>query len=322
VKNPDSYIERLIEVSRAYYLENQTQAEIARGLGISRSLVSRYLTAAREMGIVQIRIAAPQETSLLGEQIKHYFSHLKEVVVVPSFSYDPDAVRAMIGRFAANYLMEVLGSGEQLALGCGRTLRAMVDALQKRQIPNVTVVQAMGNIGHEAHDIDYNEIARRAAEAFGGKTHYLSAPAILGIGSGSELVEANPSLKHSLLLAKNANLYVVGLGSLESDQLYVRTGLIREKELDDLKTHAVGDICGRFFDVDGQEQPSAFADRIVGIELDDLRRANMSIGVAGGRDKALPLLGALRGQFINVLISDEQTLEHLLGIVEGRGIGN
>ncbi len=315
VNEADPYITRLIEVARAYYLDNRTQAEIARSLGISRSLVSRHLTAARKMGIVEIRIIAPEEsTSIIGQALQQRFPHLKDVVVAPTFSDDPESLRAMISRFAANYLMGILEPGHKLSLGCGRTLRAMVEALQNKTLPDILVVQAMGNIGHEAHRIDYNEIARHAADSLGGQVVYVSAPAILGEGSGkaTDLIAANPTLSYALALARQADVYVVGVGSMESDQLYVRSGLIKQSELDDLRARAVGDICGRFFDIEGGEQASAFTSRIVGIELDDLRGAAYAIGVAGGADKVAPLLGALRGGFINVLVSDERTIQKML----------
>jgi deoxyribonucleoside regulator len=313
----DTRLARLVEVAHAYYLEHQTQAEIARSLGISRSQVSRYLTSARELGIVQVRITIPaEETSTIRDSLLRRYPHLRAVIVAPAFSGNSEAVRAMIGRFAARYVVETVQPGHHIALGCGRTLRAMVDTMSERYVPNVTVVQAMGNVGHEAHNIDYNEIARKAGQAIGAKVYYLSAPAILGQRSGraAALVGTNPTLEYTLSLARRADVYVVGLGSLESDQLYARVGLIQQEELNDLKGRAVGDICGRFFDLDGQEQASAFNDRIVGIELDDLRQSQIAVGVAGGPDKAAPLLGALRGKLINVLVSDEQTFHSLLAL--------
>jgi DNA-binding transcriptional regulator LsrR (DeoR family) len=225
----------------------------------------------------------------------------------------------MIGRFAANFLAEIVHTGQRMTLGCGRTLRAMVDALPKPAASGIAVVQAMGNLGHEAHKIDYNEIARRAAEVLGGQAYYVSAPAILGIKSGSaeDFVAANASLYYSLGLAKKSDIYVVGLGSMEIDHTYVRVGLIQEDEWDELKAlGAVGDICGRFFDARGRELHSPFHDRIVGIVLDDLRHAVWSIVVAGGEDKVAPLLGAIRGGFVNVVVSDEATIDRLLEMDE------
>ena len=43
-------IEKLVKIASMYYEENKNQNEIARSLGISRPLVSRYLTEAREFG--------------------------------------------------------------------------------------------------------------------------------------------------------------------------------------------------------------------------------------------------------------------------------
>src|SRR5512144_2355352 len=124
MNSTDPYIARLTEVARAYYLENQTQAEIARALGISRSMVSRYLLAARGLGIVQIKIVTSSPSSQqLAEVLRQRYSHLQEVIVAPTFSLEADAQRTMIGRFAANYLSDVLRSGQTVTLGCGRTLR-------------------------------------------------------------------------------------------------------------------------------------------------------------------------------------------------------
>jgi DNA-binding transcriptional regulator LsrR (DeoR family) len=294
---------------------NQTQADIARRLGISRSMVSRELTLAREMGIIDIRIKYPRDTHTAhGQRLMRLFPHLLDAVIAPTFSEEPDAVRAMIGRAAANYLIGHLKPGQRLALGCGRTLRAVVDALPRQPIAGIEIVQAMGNIGHEAHGIDYNEIARQAADALSGRVYYVSAPAILGkrAGQASDFIEANPVLSHALSLAQQADVVAVGLGSLESDQLYAQAGLIDSDELDTLRGRAVGDICGRFFDLNGGEVIAPFAGRTIGITLQDLRSAPISIGIAGGADKVEPLLGALRGERINVLITDELTVRRMI----------
>jgi deoxyribonucleoside regulator len=321
VNTSDDHLARLIEVARAYYLDHQTQAEIARSIGISRSMVSRDLAMARDMGVVEIRIHDPRVArNIIAQRLLDVFPHLLDVVIAPVFSDSPDAIRTMIGRVAANFLSSHLQPGQRLVLGCGRTLRALVDALPKQPIQGLEIVQAMGNIGHDAHGIDYNEIARQAAEALGGRVFYVSAPAILGnrAGSAPDFIDANPVLKHALALTKQADVMVVGLGSLESDQLYAQAGLIEPEEFAALHGHAVGDICGRFFDQSGVEVIAPFADRTIGIELHDLRQTRLSIGVAGGTDKIGPLLGALRGEYINVLISDELTINGLIDVIEDK----
>jgi deoxyribonucleoside regulator len=312
--------DRLVQVARAYYLDDQTQEQIALTLGVSRSLVSRLLRMARERGIVRVEVVDPTVASAeLSAEVRERFPHLKHVVIAPTMSSSPEAVRAMVGRYGAQFLHDALEPNQHLSIGCGRTLRALVTAMNPRQT-HTRVVQAMGNIGHEAQSVDYNEIAWQAAEALGGRAYYLSAPAILGSTSAraAAFIAGNPSLKMTLDLARNAQLFVVGIGSIESEQLYVRSGLIAQEELDTLHG-AVGDICGRFFDIDGHELPAPFSDRMVGITLRDLQHAPLSVGVAAGDEKVSAILGALRGRFINVLVSDELTIRQVIELAEVAG---
>jgi len=248
--------------------------------------------------------------------LRKRYPHLKHVLIIPSFEHTPEIIRTNIGRYAANFLIETLQPGQQITLGCGRTLEAMVKALPVRKISGISVIQAMGNLSHEAHKIDYNEIARVAAEKLGGKVHYLSAPAILGIGSGSaeEFLRTNPMLSAALSIANKADIFLFGIGSIESDLVYTRFGLIQEHELQELKGKVVGDICGRFYDIHGREIESAFEQRLIGIDLSSIHSAKYAIALAGGVDKAAPLLGAIRGRWINGLISDEQTVNSILAL--------
>ena len=206
--------QKLVEVAKAYFLEDRTQAEIAKQLGISRSQVSRYLTEAREDGIIQIRIIDNENHSTRTATIlKERYSHLKHVIIIHSFEHTPEIIRSNIGRYAANFLVETIQPGLRITLGCGRTMEAMVKALPERKIADISVIQAMGNLGHEAHKIDYNEIARVATEKLGGKVHYLSAPAILGAGSGSaeEFLRTNPMLAGALSIANKADMFLFGI---------------------------------------------------------------------------------------------------------------
>jgi DNA-binding transcriptional regulator LsrR (DeoR family) len=75
---------------------------------------------------------------------------------------------------------------------------------------------------------------------------------------------------------------------------------------------AVGDICVRFFDINGNPLEELLG--ATGIELAQLRRVQRVIGVAGGVDKAEAILGAVRGQYIQVLITDDLTAKKILSI--------
>lgn len=52
-------LRRLAHVATRYYLEDWKQSDIAKELGVSRPLVSRMLSEARELGVVEITVHAP-----------------------------------------------------------------------------------------------------------------------------------------------------------------------------------------------------------------------------------------------------------------------
>jgi DNA-binding transcriptional regulator LsrR (DeoR family) len=74
----------------------------------------------------------------------------------------------------------------------------------------------------------------------------------------------------------------------------------------------VGDVCLRFFDASGRPLVTELDARVIGMELRQLRGVSRCVGVAGGFRKFAAILGALRGRWINVLITDRRTAERLL----------
>src|SRR5262249_10241863 len=85
-------------------------------------------------------------------------------------------------------------------------------------------------------------------------------------------------------------------------------------ELEELhELGAVGDICLRFYDADGVPVASELDERVIGLDLERLRRPKRAVALAGGPRKYAAILGALPGRFVNVLITDRFTAERLAG---------
>ena len=308
----------LADVARAYYERQLTQEEVAVQFGVSRSQVSRYLQEAHARDIVQIRIVpAGSHDSESEAALLEAFPHLTEVIVARVFGDGPDTVRWTVARAAARFLDRTVGSGMTVCFGAGRTLANTVELLSPDRVHNVAIAQAMGNAGHEGLAIDYNAIASVAATAFGGRAYQINAPAILGPGmNAADLETSNPQIRESLRVARSADLYVLGVGSIVGDVIYVQTGLLTFDDLASLRSAgAVGDICGNFFDARGRACPGPFQDRLVGIRLQDLRRARTVVACAAGLEKVPALAGALAGRLVNVLITDEQTARGMLELL-------
>lgn len=80
---------------------------------------------------------------------------------------------------------------------------------------------------------------------------------------------------------------------------------------------AVGDICGRFFDLNGR--PVMIGAGVIGMDLRQLVAIPEVIAIAGGLEKTRALLGAVRGGFVKTLITDTVTARAVLALnSEGR----
>ncbi len=69
-----------------------------------------------------------------------------------------------------------------------------------------------------------------------------------------------------------------------------------------------------FFEINGRPVPSPIENRLIGLGLDELERIPSVICVAGGSPKVASILGALRGGYVSVLITDNETAR---AVIEG-----
>ena len=68
-----------------------------------------------------------------------------------------------------------------------------------------------------------------------------------------------------------------------------------------------------FFDEDGNtEKFQAFNERVAGMSQDMIKRVRSRIGIGGGEDRAKAIKGAIKGGFINILITNNACAEQLL----------
>jgi len=73
-------------------------------------------------------------------------------------------------------------------------------------------------------------------------------------------------------------------------------------------------VFGQFFNVKGKEINCDLHRRTVALSLKDLKKTKSVIGIAGGKGKVKAISGALRGGYINILITDEETAEEAINL--------
>lgn len=299
-------------VARLYYQSDQTQEQIGELLGLSRMKVNRLLRLALRTGVVQIRIFGPEEVhSDLQRELESRF-RLKDVVVVS----DPPPEQSLVGvlaEAAAAWLAERLTPGLIIGLGLGRTVARIPDTFSvPRPVPcRFVTLEGVGtspNAGFAAYDV-----TSRLADAAGGTAEIISAPTYVSSRVVRDGLLAEPAVRASLEIARDAGLMIQSVGSMTTDAPLFRHGTLSSDELAELaRAGAVGDALGHFFDAEGRHIPWRTDELHVGLTLDDLKACPTSALVAGGEQKVPAILAALRGGFLNVLITDAATARAVL----------
>jgi len=305
----------ITKVARLYYEERLTQAEIAGKLGISQVAVSRLLKKAEEHGIVRTTVITPPGAFAESEGLLEEKFGLMQVVIAEASRDTEEAVIKAIGSAAAQLLESTLKTGEVIGISSwSASLLSMVDQMHPiRKIQNSTVVQMLGGIGSPSAEEHANHLATRLARLVHGDAHFLSAPGIVGSTAAARILMRDPYVSETFALFEKITLALVGVGSVQPSALVASSGnTFSEEELETMqKNGAVGDICLHFYDANGKEVKEPLGNRVIGIDLERLRRVRTTVGIAGGKRKFASILGALRGKWINTLVTDQYTAERL-----------
>ena len=304
----------MAKVARMYYVQELNQQAITEKLQLHQSTISRMLKKARTLNLVRFSVATPPGTFAdLEDQLTSRFD-LKDAVVVDCPAEGEAMVRDL-GAALAYFLESTLKPGKVIGISSwSRSLFAMVDALHPGQYcaggKVVQILGGVGNVGSEFHAI---QLAQRLAGSIGAKAVLLQSPAVVGSPEAQRVLSRDQAVQEASALFDKLDLALVGIGSMEPSRMLAVSGNIfsREERAELQRLRAVGDICFRFFDVDGQPVKSPLMKRVIGIDLVKLRACQRVVGVAGGTQKMQAILGALRGGLIDVLITDQRTAQTL-----------
>ena len=305
----------MARVARLYHERELSQSEIAGRLELSQPTVSRLLKRAEAEGIVRVVVTHPSGTHPeLEERLQERYG-LREAMVVETATGE-DALLRDLGAAAGYYLETTLKRGDVVGLSSwSATLLAMVDSM--RSLPRPTgsiVVQILGGVGSPEAEVHAAHLTQRLAKLVGGEARLLPAPGVVGSPGARTVLFEDPFVREAMAQLERVTVALVGIGALEPSRLLAASGnVFAPRELEMLhRKGAVGDVCLRFFDTAGEPIRGDLDERVIGMSLDQLRKVKRTIGIAGARRKYEAILGALRGQWVNVLITDRSTAEKLV----------
>lgn len=301
-------------VLNLYYVDEMTQAEVGRRLGLSTAKVNRLLQQARQQGMVEITIRTPlQHLYDLENRLKAIFD-LQEAVVIPRIAEDVNAYVHTLGRAGATYLIDRLRDGDIIAVGGGTGVHSVVQAIESSRTYDVKVAPVLGGVQGRA-TTDVNNLVAQLAERLGGKAYRLHAPAFVDTSEHREMLLSVGPIKEILDITRQANIALLGVGTVEPEKSrFVEFTALSAEDMRRVAETCggVGEIGAYVYDIEGKPCAEEYAKRVIGLSLQELKRIPIVIGVAATAAKALPLYGALRGGYLHTLITDEAAAQGVL----------
>ena len=313
----------IIKVVEMHYKQGMSQQEIGKKLNVSRTTISRTLAQAKREGYVQIKINYPEGSAInLEEQLEKKF-RLKEAVIASA--QDDKERKEEIAFYASDYLLRTLKNHMTVALTRGVTLQTMVEYLGKdvrlkflkTDDVNVVPLMAATNISisaEKSYRMAYsNYLIEEVARIINGNSYQMLASQYVTSPEAKEVFLKEESIKEVFDLAKKADIAVAGIGTLDHNSALINAELIPMEEFERLqKKGGTGEILSHVVDKDGNLIEDEFEQHLISLDLEDLKKIPIRVGVAYGMDKKDAILGVLRGGYINVLITDEDVAKYLI----------
>ena len=287
-----------------YYMEDNTQAQIAEVMGVSRAKVIRLLEEARAQGIVQFSFRKNDSQRVSAEQLLIDRFGLKDAFVVPT-PLDSSAINQSIAQGAAHYVSDHLREDGYLNIGYGDTVSRMLGFLAKNREESLNVVSLTGGVSYYLPSV--------GTTAYSMHLFLTPSPLVVSSRQVRDALLDEKSLQDVSTMTEYADMSVVGIGAAVEGATVLRNGILNEGELTVLKMQgAVGDVLNHFMDKDGNLIQTEIEDRVISTDLDKLRQLKNVVGVAGGKDKVSAIKAVLNRGYLNVLITDSDTAAELL----------
>lgn len=314
----------MVQCLELHYRQGRSQKDIARMLGVSAATVSRLLERAFDEGLVRVEFDLPRTQELEAALIQRF--GLRDAVVVAAGGRGD--VREELGVAAAGYFEKTVAHGMRVGVSCGFTLYHTVHALRERRLRDLALYPLSGESTLKLVDISPNTLVGMMAAKYRPHVTAYALPvqhliSLRQIERERRRLLRDPEVRKIYEAARSVDIALVGVGQIAeqtpgfcslAESYGVSVKRLREFGV-------VGEINYQPVDVEGRivDQPElrALMHRVLSVEggrLQELSRREdrWVVAVAGGRSKAEAVRGALRGRFMNVLVTDEDVAQAVL----------
>ena len=241
---------------------------------------------------------------------------LKDVYVADSGKNDSKVSRAEmlrhLGRVSAIALTDITEPGDTIGVAWGETIFSLSEQMPQVRKPDVTVCQMIGSMNSEIVPAS-EQCAIQIANMMSAKCFTLHAP---GVGSSPEiaaLLRTEPTIEQQLMRLRSLDVTVASIGHVGDQTHLVKANMTTVEELHVARdAGAVGVICCRYIDANGEPVRVPPDDRLIATDCDDLRQARKKLLVVGGVRRKDAVLAAIKGDYVTHLCIDQSLATALL----------
>ena len=304
-----------ISVIKQYYELGISQEEIAAKEYISKSTVSRIINKAVKNGYVQFKLCYPIVSSTeLKKQLMEQFE-LENAVVTPVYVDDARLILIDVCKAAVQDIKTFVEDGDIIGVSWGRTLGQLADCLDDYQNDkkDIVTVQTNGFVAGDVQSIQSSATISKFQRAFAAEGYLLPVPIFLDSKETATALMNDSKIKPMMDLCRRASLAILSVGAFSSRSVVLERGVLSPEDYERLaQCGTVGDLCSRYFDINGKIANEDMDQRTLGLSLDDLRKIRRRMALAVGPKKAKATIGALRTGAITHLYTDENTAQEII----------
>ncbi|NLS10890.1 Cro/Cl family transcriptional regulator [Nesterenkonia sp. MY13] len=293
----ETEIALMVELASEHFLQGCSKVEIAQRHGISRFQVARLLDAARDEGIVQIRVVNPLDSGQDHAELAEALG-ISTVSVVAQRS--DESLRSALARRAAGLLQQRLQDGARLGVAWSRTLMHLPEHL--RSLPEVDIVQLVGPLSAPGTSTAASTgLIHTLGSLAGGQVWPLPTPLVVDNDEVASSLRGMTEVGAALEAADELDVALVSIGGWGEGASTLWGRFSPEEQASAEEAGVQAECSGILITGDGQVARSGMEDRVIGVRPDQLRRTRV-IALAPAQGHPEAVLAAARAGFVDDLI--------------------
>ncbi len=306
-------IKLVIKTCQMYYEEGMSERQIAENLGFSRSQVSKILLAARDQKIVNVTITNPffDESNLEKEIIDAY--KIDNALLLNTSDTDYRSILNSFSSVITSHVGTKIKNDSVIGVTSGFTVNAFAENVGYIRKKNIKIIPLVGGGFSSGPSWQANINAHLLANKWNCEYMQFNMPGFVSYSEIKGLLLDEPEIKNLLMEMDRTDSAFFGIGDFTDGSTFIKANYLRDDDIKELKEKGVvGGVCNFFFDENGELIDFSGYDRMIGITPQCARNIPTRIGIAFGLHKAKTIKAALKGKWINYLITDVNTGAQLL----------